>query len=39
MTASEKLKAWAQRIKRDGVTLWFACKSPQTPWYGRACSH
>lgn len=39
MTAGEKLKAWARRIKRDGVTLWFACKSPQTPWYGRACSH
>jgi hypothetical protein len=31
MTASEKLKAWARRIKRDGVTLWFACKSPMTP--------
>ncbi|BEU97484.1 DUF1232 domain-containing protein [Acidovorax sp. DW039] len=28
-----KLKTWAQRIKRDGVTLWFACKHPATPWY------
>ena len=36
MTAGEKLKAWARRIKRDGVTLWFACKSPQTPWYAKA---
>ena len=35
MTAGEKLKAWARRIKRDGVTLWFACKSPQTPWYAK----
>lgn len=36
MTAGEKLKAWARRIKRDGVTLWFACKSPMTPWYAKA---
>ena len=36
MTAGERLKAWARRIKRDGVTLWFACKSPQTPWYAKA---
>lgn len=28
-----KLKTWAKRIKRDGVTLWFACKHPATPWY------
>ena len=35
MTAGERLKAWARRIKRDGVTLWFACKSPQTPWYAK----
>lgn len=36
MTAGERLKTWARRIKRDGVTLWFACKSPQTPWYAKA---
>src|SRR2546427_2548805 len=36
MTAGERLKAWARRIKRDGVTLWFACKSPKTPWYAKA---
>lgn len=36
MTVGERLKAWARRIKRDGVTLWFACKSPQTPWYAKA---
>ena len=27
----EKLRGWARRIKRDGVTLWFACKHPDTP--------
>jgi uncharacterized membrane protein YkvA (DUF1232 family) len=33
---SSTLKAWAKRIKRDGVTLWFAGKHPQTPWYAKA---
>lgn len=36
MTTTEKLKAWAKRIKRDGVTLWFAGKDPRTPWYAKA---
>ena len=36
MTIGTTLKGWARRIKRDGVTLWFACKSPQTPWYAKA---
>jgi len=31
MRLSEKLRTWARRIKRDGVTLWFACKHPDTP--------
>lgn len=30
------LKAWATRIKRDGVTLWFAARHPRTPWYAKA---
>src|SRR3546814_2329413 len=30
------LKVWAERIKRDGVTLWFAGKHPLTPWYANA---
>lgn len=30
------LMAWAKRIKRDGVTLWFAGKDPRTPWHVRA---
>jgi uncharacterized membrane protein YkvA (DUF1232 family) len=36
MSISGNLKAWASRIKRDGVTLWFAGKHPQTPWYAKA---
>ncbi|MES2188486.1 MAG: YkvA family protein [Pseudomonadota bacterium] len=36
MSISNNLKAWAKRIKRDGVTLWFAGKSPKTPWYAKA---
>ncbi len=27
---------WARRIKRDGVTLWFANKHPQTPFIAKA---
>lgn len=30
------LRAWARRIKRDGVTLWFAARHPRTPWYAKA---
>ncbi len=33
---NEKLKSWARSVKRDGLTLWFAGKSPQTPWYAKA---
>ena len=36
MTLNTSLKAWAKRIKRDGVTLWFAGKHPATPWYAKA---
>jgi uncharacterized membrane protein YkvA (DUF1232 family) len=31
-----QLKSWARRIKRDGVTLWFARKHPGTPWHAKA---
>lgn len=30
------LNAWAQRIKCDGLTLWFAARHPRTPWYAKA---
>ena len=36
MKISANLKAWAKRVKRDGLTLWFAGKNPQTPWYAKA---
>ncbi len=32
----DRLKAWARRIKRDGVTLWFAGRHPATPWPAKA---
>ena len=31
-----KLKVWAKKINRDGVTLWFAIKHPESPWYAKA---
>lgn len=30
------IRAWARRLKRDGVTLWFAGRHPRTPWYAKA---
>jgi uncharacterized membrane protein YkvA (DUF1232 family) len=30
MTVSENIRKWARNVKRDGVTLWFACKHPNT---------
>lgn len=36
MRVTGHLKTWAKRIKRDGVTLWFASKHPLTPWHAKA---
>jgi len=36
MSVTDTLKAWARRVKRDGVTLWFAGRHPLTPWYAKA---
>ena len=36
MSINSSLSAWAKRIKRDGVTLWFAGKNARTPWYAKA---
>ena len=36
MGISDTLRICAKRIKRDGVTLWFAGKHPKTPWYAKA---
>lgn len=30
------LRSWAQRLQRDGLTLWFACRHPATPWPAKA---
>lgn len=31
----QRLKDWARTLKRDVMTLWFALKHPDTPWYAR----
>ncbi|WP_332608951.1 YkvA family protein [Achromobacter sp. ESBL13] len=36
MNVTDRLKIWAKRIRRDGITLWFAGKHPRTPWYAKA---
>lgn len=36
MSIPEHLIRWAKRTKRDGVTLWFAGKHPETPWHAKA---
>lgn len=36
MNINSSVRAWARRIKRDGVTLWFAGKHSKTPWYAKA---
>ena len=33
---ANRLKKWARRVKRDGITLWFAARHPQVPWYAKA---
>lgn len=32
----DRLRAWAKKIKRDGVTLWFASRHPAVPWLAKA---
>ena len=36
MALSDRLRGWARRVKRDGVTLWFAGRHPGTPWLAKA---
>lgn len=36
MATRDRLKTWARRIKRDGLTLWFAGKHPRTPGHAKA---
>ena len=36
MRLVETTRAWARRIKRDAMTLWFARSHPATPWLAKA---
>lgn len=36
MSLIAKLRTWARGVKRDGVTLWFACKHDDTPLVAKA---
>ncbi len=36
MSATDHLKSWAKKVKRDAVTLWFAARHPRAPWYAKA---
>jgi uncharacterized membrane protein YkvA (DUF1232 family) len=31
----QRLKIWAATLKREVMTLWFACRDPRAPWYAR----
>ena len=36
MHLASRLKTWAQSVKRNGITLWFAARHLQAPWYAKA---
>jgi uncharacterized membrane protein YkvA (DUF1232 family) len=36
MSFLQSTRAWARRIKRDAMTLWFARAHPDTPWHAKA---
>lgn len=36
MSIFKSIRQWAARIKRDAVTLWFAYRHPDTPWFAKA---
>lgn len=36
MRVFERIRTWARRVKRDAVTLWFACRDDRTPWAVKA---
>ncbi len=31
MASLDRIRAWANRLKRDGIALWFATRDPRTP--------
>lgn len=36
MRLIDSARAWARRVKRDVMTLWYAASHPHTPWYAKA---
>ena len=36
MRVADRLRGWAKKVKRDGVTLWFAARHPSVPWFAKA---
>lgn len=36
MSIADRLRGWAKKVKRDGMTLWFAARHPDVPWYAKA---
>src|SRR5215475_9987937 len=36
MGIGERVRQWARKLKRDGLTLWFAIKDRRTPWPAKA---
>jgi uncharacterized membrane protein YkvA (DUF1232 family) len=35
-TLFERLKAWAEALKREALALWFASRDARTPWHAKA---
>jgi uncharacterized membrane protein YkvA (DUF1232 family) len=36
MQLFDKVRHWAEILKRDAMTLWFASKHPKSPWQAKA---
>lgn len=36
MSVLQRLTAWAKKVRRDAVTLWFATRHPGVPWLAKA---
>lgn len=36
MQLLDTVRTWAVRLRRDGLTLWFALRDARTPWLARA---
>jgi uncharacterized membrane protein YkvA (DUF1232 family) len=36
LSTLQEIRRWARRVKRDAVTLWFACRHSDTSWLPKA---